>query len=85
LTPDLARSGVEGVMRGLVLERARALALDCRVAALTRRDILDAGEIFLTNSLAGVWPVRRVETLDRPVGPITRRMQEAVSDAIVAD
>jgi 4-amino-4-deoxychorismate lyase len=85
LTPDLSLSGVAGVMRELVLERAPALSLGSRVAGLKQEDILDADEMFLTNSLIGVWPVRRIESREYPVGPITRRIQEAVRDATVAD
>jgi 4-amino-4-deoxychorismate lyase len=85
LTPDLSRSGVAGIMRDLVLERAPVLSIDSRVAGLKREDILDGDEVFLTNSLVGVWPVRRIEAREYPVGPITRRIQEAVRDATVAD
>lgn len=85
LTPDLSRSGVAGVMRDLVLERAPALSLDCRIAGLKREDILNADEMFLTNSLIGVWPVRRIEAREYPAGPVTRRIQEAMRDATVAD
>jgi len=85
LTPDLSRSGVAGIMRELVLERAPALSIDCRAASLKREDILDADEMFLTNSLIGVWPVRRIEAREYPAGPVTRRIQEAVRDATVAD
>jgi 4-amino-4-deoxychorismate lyase len=84
-TPDLSFSGVAGIMRELVLERASALSTGSRVAGLKRQDILDADEMFLTNSLVGVWPVRRVESREYPVGPVTRRIQEAVRDATVAD
>ncbi len=84
-TPNLKQSGVEGVMRALVLERAGALSIDCRTADLKREDILDADEMFLTNSLIGVWPVRRIDSREYPVGPITRRIQEAVYDATVDD
>ncbi len=84
-TSDLSRSGVEGVMRGLVLERAASLSLDCRVATLKREDILDADEVFLTNSLIGVWPVQRLEAREYAVGRITRQIQDAIHDAIVAD
>ena len=85
LTPDLTHSGVEGVMRGLVLERAGALSIDCRITGLKRGDILGAEEIFLTNSLIGIWPVRQVESREYPAGAVTRRIQEAVRDATVAD
>ena len=85
LTPDLSHSGVVGVMRGLVLERAAALSIPCRVLAVKREDILKAEEVFLTNSIIGLWPVWRIDSRKYPVGPITRRIQEAISDAYCAD
>lgn len=85
LTPDLKFSGVAGIMRGLVLERAPALSIDCRVTGIKRENILDADEVFLTNSLIGVWPVRRIDSREYPAGTVTRRIQEAVRDATVAD
>lgn len=85
LTPDLSHSGVEGVMRGLVLERAAALMIPCRVTALAREDVYSAEEVFLTNSLIGLWPVRRIETHEYPPGKITKKIQEAIGDAYCAD
>ena len=85
LTPDLTLSGVEGVMRGLIQERAGALAMDCRTTVLKREDILGAEEIFLTNSLIGIWPVRKIESRDYPLGRITKQFQETIRDAVVAD
>jgi 4-amino-4-deoxychorismate lyase len=85
LTPDLNLSGVAGVMRELVLERAPALSIDCRVVGLKRENILEADEVFLTNSLIGVWPVRRIDSREYPAGKITQRIQEVIRDAIVAD
>ncbi len=85
LTPDLAHSGVQGVMRGLVLERAAALAVETRVTGIKSDDILQADEVFLTNSLIGLWPVRQLESKAYPPGRMTQRIREAVGDAIVAD
>ena len=85
LTPNLTHSGVEGVMRGVVLERASALSIECRTAELKREDILGAEEIFLTNSLIGIWPVCRVESKDYLVGRVTKQIQDAIRDATVAD
>lgn len=85
LTPDLTHSGVAGVMRGLVMERAGALSIDCRVTGLRRENILGADEVFLTNSLIGVWPVCRIESREYPVGAVTKRIQDAIRDATVVD
>lgn len=61
VTPSVARAGVAGVARALVLELAPALGLETRVARLTLADLRDAQELFVTNSLIGLWPVARLE------------------------
>jgi len=85
LTPDLSHSGVEGVMRGLVLERAVELSLEARVVGIDKSDVLQADEVFLTNCLIGLWPVRRIEAKEYPLGRITQRIQEAIVDAYATD
>jgi 4-amino-4-deoxychorismate lyase len=85
LTPKLSHSGVEGIMRGLVLERAAELSLETRVMDINKSDVLQADEVFLTNSLIGLWPVRRIETKEYPLGEITQRVQEAIVDAYAAE
>ncbi len=81
LTPDVSQCGVEGVMRGVVIECAAAASIPCRVTDIRRQDILDADEIFLTNSLIGLWPVRMLEGQNLSVGHITRQLQQALYDA----
>ncbi|MFN4284247.1 MAG: aminodeoxychorismate lyase [Alphaproteobacteria bacterium] len=71
VTPDLARCGVAGMTRELLLESAR-------IADVTLEDVRAADELFLTNSLIGVWPVRRFDGRDYPVGPVTRRWAAAL-------
>ena len=82
LTPDLSRCGVAGVVRDLVLEKARALALPVHVTTLTPADLLTADEIFLTNSVIGLWPVKRFENRDYPVGKVTHSIRDAIGDAV---
>lgn len=85
LTPPVNESGVAGVMRGLILEQARAWSgVAAEESVLRLEDALTADEIMLCNAVIGIWPVRRVE--DRPVtiGPVTRRLiagLRAVQDA----
>jgi 4-amino-4-deoxychorismate lyase len=84
-TPDLAYSGIAGVMRELVLECAAGLSLTCRVRPLTRQDVLNAEEVFLTNSLIGLWPVARVESKSYLPGEVTSRVQETIRNAYCSD
>lgn len=77
-TPELLDCGVNGVMRALVLERARANGIRHRVAPMPLDAVQCANEVFLTNSLIGIWPVRRFETKEYGFGPITRALQAAI-------
>ncbi len=57
VTPSLERCGVAGVMREAVLALAASRGMACRQRDLPLPELLRAGEIFLTNSLIGIWPV----------------------------
>lgn len=80
-TPDLTRCGVEGVMRGVVLERAEHLGIECRIGPVTVAQLEQADEVFLTNSLIGLWPVRRLENRSYTIGETTRKIRQAIRDA----
>lgn len=59
-TPPVEHSGVAGTVRALVLHCAEQLGQPCRVQAITQEGLAGADAIFLTNSLIGYWPVRRL-------------------------
>ena len=80
-TPDMTRCGVEGVMRGVVLEQAGRLGIACRVGPVMAIQLERADELFLTNSLIGLWPVRRIENWSYTIGQTTRKIQQAIRDA----
>ncbi len=73
LTPDLSRSGVAGVTRRHILARAEAEGLRAEIRDLSLEQLLDCREIFVCNSIAGVWPVTRIAERRYPVGPMARR------------
>ncbi len=59
VTPILNRCGVAGVMRRVVIERLlpeEELSFEERIVSL--EELLDAKEVFLTNALHGIVPVR---------------------------
>lgn len=61
LTPDLSLSGIDGVTRSRVLRAAKMHAVESRICRLETTDILAADEVFLGNSIAGLWRVVRLE------------------------
>jgi branched-subunit amino acid aminotransferase/4-amino-4-deoxychorismate lyase len=68
-----------GITRTVVREIASALGIGCGEQMLTITDVLEAEEVFLTNSSWGVLPVVQVEAKaigDGYVGPITKQLSE---------
>ncbi|WP_229148482.1 aminodeoxychorismate lyase [Alcanivorax sp. 1008] len=80
-TPALSQAGVDGVMRGYVLDTlAPALGLAVQVSAGTLSQLEQADELFACNSVAGILPVRKLALCSWPVGDVTRAMQLRVSE-----
>jgi 4-amino-4-deoxychorismate lyase len=75
MTPDLSRCGVAGIMRTLVLELAEQQGLDPRITPVSRQALLQADEVFLSNSLIGIWPVIAVDESMYRKGAITLQLQ----------
>ncbi|WP_043310029.1 aminodeoxychorismate lyase [Pseudomonas sp. ML96] len=78
LTAELSRCGVAGVMRAEVLAQAERVGLVCEVRDLTIDELYAADEIFLCNSLYGIWPVRELQGHHWPVGALTRKLQALI-------
>lgn len=77
-TPDLSRCGVAGVMRAQVMGLASELGIELKIAEIDPQGLAQVDEIFLTNSLIGIWPVRRYAGRDFPPGEVTQRLRLAL-------
>ncbi len=75
-TPRVDRSGIAGITRARLIEAADELGLACEETVLDQHAVDSADEMFLCNSVIGVWPVRDVgdTRFDAP-GPVTRKLQ----------
>jgi 4-amino-4-deoxychorismate lyase len=60
LTPQLSQCGVTGVTRARVLDIAENSRLACHVMPLPLQRVVDADEVFLVNSVIGLWRVARL-------------------------
>ncbi|HLF59276.1 MAG TPA: aminodeoxychorismate lyase [Alphaproteobacteria bacterium] len=70
-TPDLSRCGVAGIIRAAILEMARGLGFHIEVRRIERAELDAADEVFVTNSVIGIWPVQAIEKRKFRPGPIT--------------
>ena len=78
LTAELSRCGVAGVMRAEVLEQAARQGITCEVRDIAFDELLTADEVFVCNSLYGIWPVRELAASVWPAGPLTRKLQALI-------
>jgi len=76
LTPKLDQCGVEGVMRRHVLEYLDRKNIETEINNINQEQLFSASEVFLTNSIIGIWPVRKIDARVYSVGPITRLLQD---------
>mgnify|MGYP005818728441 CR=1 FL=1 len=81
LTPDLSRCGVAGMQRERVMEWAAAQGMPCRVERFGLPDVRAAEEVFLVNSIIGLWPVRELDGVVWERHPVSTRIQEWLEHA----
>jgi 4-amino-4-deoxychorismate lyase len=78
-TPALGRCGVAGVMRRHLLEQAQRVGMTLRIMDMALADLMQAREIFVCNSVIGVWPVMAVGERRFTTGATTRQAQQWAS------
>jgi 4-amino-4-deoxychorismate lyase len=74
LTPKIDRCGVAGIVRALVIEQAQVHDIKVALTRITIDDLLDADELFLTNSIIGYWPITELENIHYPSGTVTQQI-----------
>lgn len=83
LTPPLSAGALHGITRGTVIDLARQAGLEVLEPNLTRYDVYNAEECFLTGTAAEVIPVVKVDGRvigqGKP-GPVTRQLLERFQD-----
>jgi branched-chain amino acid aminotransferase len=95
LTPPVEDGLLAGITRQVVMELAAEAGIPAEQRSLTIHELLEADEVFLTNSIMEVMPVARVEghevgpkddaaRVGRP-GPITQRLAEAYRAAVARE
>ena len=74
-TASIAQSGVAGIMRNIILQLCSEQNLSVIEHTFTKETLLSADEIFVSNSIIGLWPIKQIATTTYPAGPITKQIQ----------
>jgi len=80
-TPNLSYCGVAGVQRERVMEWAAAHNMPCHIGQFGLDELLAADEVFLVNSVIGLWPVRELQGRTWSHHPIAMQVREGLNHA----
>jgi len=75
-TPEIDRCGVAGVMRSVILKLADDYGEVVHIRRCTVDDIEAADELFVTNSVIGLWPVCALGELGYRPGSVTAKVKQ---------
>jgi 4-amino-4-deoxychorismate lyase len=81
-TSKIVECGVKGIMREVLLEQTE---LSIKETILSKEDVLQADELFVTNSVIGIWPIRQLEAKTYPIGKLTQQLMIYLSDLKTQD
>lgn len=84
-TPSLDRCGVAGVLRARIMACARDWGTVVEERRIRPEEAYEADELFVCNSVIGVWPVRRLETREFGVGALARRLAETLDEQVMQE
>ncbi len=71
LTPTLKSAGIKGIMRDVIIEMAKNDGMTVHERELGHEEFRSANEIFVCNSILGVWPVIEYQNTIYQRGPVT--------------
>lgn len=75
-TPDLSFSGITGVTRARILRAAKLRGIEIQVGRLETANILDADEVFLSNSIVGLWRIAGLDNVQWRSAEWTEQFQQ---------
>ncbi len=81
-TPSTRVGILDGITRGVIIHQARQMGVEVHEGEYALERLLEADEVFLTNTTTEVMPVRSVEGSGFRIGPLSRRLREAYHEAV---
>jgi len=85
VTPDLSRCGVNGIMREQIIDIAQNNSIKVETRNITRDELLESREIFISNSVIGACVVKQLEKQSYNTDTMTRTINKILDRRIEAD
>jgi 4-amino-4-deoxychorismate lyase len=76
ITPELSRSGVAGVQRDRVIDWSIQHDMPLHIRNTGLEELLHADELFMVNSIIGLWPIRELEQHHWTTFPVAMQIRQ---------
>ena len=83
-TPSLSLSGVNGIIRDQILSIAQEQGIEVHISEIKKEELKNMDEIFVCNSIIGIWPVNSINEINYQVGPVTKKVSQLLQQRIHA-
>lgn len=80
ITPELSHSGVAGVQRDRVIEWSKHNNMPVEIRNIGTDEVMQADELFVVNSIIGLWPIRELEQRHWMKFPVAMQIRQAWSN-----
>ncbi|MCW5590096.1 MAG: aminotransferase class IV family protein [Legionellales bacterium] len=85
ITPRLEDGALPGITRGMIINICKELDIEISESVITQQELLSAKEVFLTNSLIEIQPVKKIDhqLINKgAIGVFTQQIQKAYQNHI---
>ena len=73
---------LNGITRQTVIQMCKEMDIPVEVGTIMPEDIKDFVEVFVTGTAAEITAVGKIDDKEFPIGPVTRRIQDAYRDLV---
>ena len=73
-TPDLKKSGINGIMRQVVIEKSKIFFNSVHEIQINKKNLKLYDEMFITNSIIKILPVKKLEKKEFSISQSTRNL-----------
>lgn len=80
ITPELSHSGVAGVQRDRVIGWSKQNNMPLEIRNIGLDEVMQADELFVVNSIIGLWPIRELEQRRWMKFPVAMQIRQAWSN-----
>jgi 4-amino-4-deoxychorismate lyase len=85
VTPDLSRSGIHGIMRQQIIDIAQNAGIRVETANISRQELMQATEMFVSNSVIGLCVVKQLEQKSFQSDTMANTISKMLAKRIEAD